>query len=305
MATTAVAAQLAAPGGPSGSGDGQRPGTTSECRPNANTPEIMDQDHHRPQTSPSAVVLHGPRGISNEVSVEEACRSPPQRMHSRLFFQSAMEPSLSPPGGSGGGGWGGGQQQPRRQGVASAPEATRQADHLNGASWSSLQASAAAAEGSARRVAGERPSTSSAALTNNSSGHRGGGGGTLPFRGSVSRDHLAGRGCGLDAAGGNGQVTKWKNRHQQPGHQIIDLGVVSDAVPRPIVWGEQQMTAAASAAMGRSTSAETGKAYKAVRRWDGVTQGGVVLDARFAKVRQTLRRDVLDMAERARLPLLQ
>lgn len=277
---TRTAVMVTAPGAAPGARgrDGQRPGTISECRTKADTPEAIDHDHGRPQTSPTAVHLRGPQGINDEVGAREACRSPPQRMHSRLFVQSAMDLSLSPAGGRGSGRWGGGQQQPRRQGVASASETTRQAVQLNGASWSSLPASAAAGGGNARRVAGERPSTSSAALTNNKSMHVGGGGEVLPSRGG-----------GIDAVGGNER-------------QVIDLGVVSDAVPRPIVWGEQQMAAAAGAAMGRSTSARTGKGP---RGWAGVTQGGVVLDARFAKVRRTLRRDVLDMAERARLPLLQ
>lgn len=226
-------------------------------------------------------------------------------MHSRLFVQSAMDLSLLPLGGGSSGGWGGGQHQPRRQGVVSASETTRRAVHLNSSSWSSLPAGAASAGGNAQRVAGARPSTSSTVLANNRSGHGGGGGGVLPYRGSVSRDHVGGSCGGLDADGGNGQVPKWKLHRSPPGHEVIDLGVVSDAVPRPTVWDEQRMAAAAAAAMGRSTSTGTGKAGKAAGGWAGVTQGGVVLDARFAKVRQTLRRDVLDMAERARLPLLQ
>lgn len=71
-------------------------------------------------------------------------------------------------------------------------------------------------------------------------------------------------------------------------------------MPRPVVWGEQQLAAAAAAASGRSRSAGAAGWWR-----DGVTIGGVVLDARFAKVRKTLRGDVLDAAERAKLPLLQ
>lgn len=67
------------------------------------------------------------------------------------------------------------------------------------------------------------------------------------------------------------------------------------------MWGKQQLAAAAAAAAGRTRN-EAGVAG-GVRA--GVTKGGVVLDARFAKVRKTLRRDVLEAAERARLPLLQ
>ena len=83
---------------------------------------------------------------------------------------------------------------------------------------------------------------------------------------------------------------------------MIDLGVIID-VPRPRVWGERQLAAAAAAATGKtggaaSTGTGGGGGAAALR-------GDVVLDVRLSKARETLRSDLLDAAERARLPLLQ
>lgn len=272
----------------------QRPGTKSgRCPNNANTPNSARQDH-RPQSSPTVVPVPGRQGGIDEASRREACRSPPQRMRSRVFLQSAMDLSLVPPGlsddGNNGskGTWGaaGGGQQNRRPGVASAAETSRRAARLNSASCSALQPAGTGG------LAGGRPSTSSAVLTS------GGGGGERSLvkgrsasRGGVSQDG----GGGLDAD--DGQTSAWGPPHT--GNQVIDLGVVSDSAPRPRVWGERQLAAAAAAA-GRARSDGVGGGVRA-----GVTKGGVVLDARFAKVRKTLRRDVLEAAERARLPLLQ
>lgn len=232
-------------------------------------------------------------------------------MQSRVFLQSAMDLSLSPPGltGAGGGrnggevGWGlaGGQQQhQRRQGVASAAGTSRRG--LNSASCSDLPL--AGAGGSERRMPGGRPSTSSAVLPSNRKGGGGGGGtvgekcwnkGRSSSRGGVSSQDGGG---GPDAGGQTPAASG--PPHAGFGHEVIDLGVVSDATPRPRVWGERQLAAAAAAAAGRTRSEGVRGGVRA-----GVTKGGVVLDSRFAKARKTLRRDVLEAAERARLPLLQ
>ncbi|CAM9866966.1 unnamed protein product, partial [Ectocarpus sp. 12 AP-2014] len=250
---------------------GRRPGTTSDCLPAANTPKITTVAD-RPQTSPSVVFLADARGSGSEI--EGGRRSPPRRMHSRVLLQSARDHSLPPACG------GAGQQhRQRRQGVASAPGTNRCAPVNNSASCSSVPAGATTAPG----LASERPRTSSAALTSSRSGGVQNGSAT---QGSAPGGH-----------GGfaNGQDSRWWQRGLQSNHQhVIDLGVVSDTVPRPVVWGERQLAAAAAAASGRSRSAGAAGWWR-----DGVTKGGVVLDARFAKVRKTLRGDVLDAAERA------
>ncbi|CAM9609344.1 unnamed protein product [Ectocarpus fasciculatus] len=257
---------------------GKRPGTTSDCLPGANTPKTTTVVH-RPQTSPSVVFLSDRQGSGFEAVGAE--RSPPRRMHSRVLLQSARDHSLPPPYG------GAGQEhQQRRQGVASAPGTNRCAPVNNSASCSSVPAGAITAPW----LASERPRTSSAVLTSSrSDGVRDG----SATQGSVvprGHDGLA-----------NGQDSRWGPRGLQSSHHhVIDLGVVSDTVPRPVVWGERQLAAAAAAASGRSRSTGAAGWWR-----DGVTKGGVVLDARFAKVRKTLRGDVLDAAERAKLPLLQ
>lgn len=255
---------------------GRRPGTASDCLPAANMPTTTVA--HRPQTSPSVVFLSDTRGSGSET--EGGRRSPPRRMHSRVLLQSARDHSLPPPYG------GAGQQhQQRRQGVASAPGTNRCAPVNNSASCSSVPTGATTAPG----LASERQRTSSAVLTSSrSSGVR---------DGSATQRSITGGHDGF----ANGQDSRWRQRGLQSNHQhVIDLGVVSDTVPRPVVWGERQLAAAAAAASGRSRS-------RGAAGWcrDGVTKGGVVLDARFAKVRKTLRGDVLDAAERAKLPLLQ
>ncbi|CAM9796586.1 unnamed protein product [Ectocarpus sp. 4 AP-2014] len=256
---------------------GRRPGTTSGCLPAANTPKTTPVAN-RPQTSPSVVLLADTRGSGSET--EGGRRSPPRRMHSRVLLQSARDYSLPPPCG------GAGQQhQQRRQGVASAPGTNRCAPVKNSASCSSLPAGATTAPG----LASERPRASHAVLTSSRSGG--------------VRDGSATQGCVPGGHDGfaNGQDSRWWQRGLQSDHQhVIDLGVVSDTAPRPVVWGERQLAAAAAAASGRSRSAGAAGWWR-----DGVTKGGVVLDARFAKVRKTLRGDVLDAAERAKLPLLQ
>lgn len=287
----------------------QRPGTTLGCSPDASTPNSTGQGY-RPQTSPAVDYLLGPQGGAGDAE-RGACRSPPQRMRSRLFLQSAMDLSLANPslsgGGTngGGGGWGaarggGGQhhQQERRPGVASAAETSRQGTRLNSASCSALQP-AGGTGGLGRGLTGQRPSTSLAVPTSNRSGGGGVGGGGEP---SSMQARPASRGDVPQGGGGpdaDGKVAAWGSPHT--GHQVIDLGVVSDAAPRPRVWGDRQLGAAAAAAAGRTRKSEgVGGGFRA-----GVTKRGVVLDARFAKVRKTLRRDVLEAAERARLPLLQ
>ena len=287
----------------------RRPGTTSECSPNANTPNSTGQ-RHRPQTSPPVAFAPGRRHDSD--GAPDACRSPPQRMQSRVFLQSAMDLSLSPPGliGAGGGrnggevgcGLAGGQQQhQRRQGVASAAGTSRRG--LNSASCSDLPL--AGAGGSGRRMPGGRPSTSSAVLPSNRKGGGGGGGGTVGEK-CLNKGRSSSRGGVSSQDGGGGPDAGGQTPaasgppHAGFGHEVIDLGVVSDVTPRPRVWGERQLAAAAAAAAGRSRSEGVRGGVRA-----GVTRGGVVLDSRFAKVRKTLRRDVLEAAERARLPLLQ
>ncbi|CAM9739817.1 unnamed protein product [Ectocarpus sp. 6 AP-2014] len=256
---------------------GRRPGTTSGCLPAANMPKTTTVAN-RPQTSPSVVFLSDTRGSGSET--EGGRRSPPRRMHSRVLLQSARDHSLPPPHG------GVGQQhQQRRQGVASAPGTNRCAPVNNSASWSSVPTGATTAPG----LASERPRTSSVVLTSS----RGGG---VPD-GSATQGSAPGGRDGF----ADGNDSRWWQRGLQSNHQhVIDLGVVSDTVPRPVVWGERQLAAAAAAASGRSKSAGAAGWWR-----DGVTKGGVVLDARFAKVRKTLRGDVLDAAERAKLPLLQ
>ncbi|CAB1105899.1 unnamed protein product [Ectocarpus sp. CCAP 1310/34] len=258
---------------------GRRPGTTSDCLPAANTPSTTTVAN-RPQTSPSVVFLADMRGGGPET--DGGRRSPPRRMHSRVLLQSARDHSLPPPCG------GAGQQhQQRRQGVASAPGTNRCAPVNISASCSSVPAGATTAPG----LASERPRTSYAVLTSSRSG---GVQDSSATQGSVPGGH---------DGFANGQDSRRWQRGLQPNHQhVIDLGVVSDTVPQPVVWGQRQLAAAAAAAAasGRSRSAGVAGWWK-----DGVTKGGVVLDARFAKVRQTLRGDVLDAAERAKLPLLQ
>eukprot|EP00752_Nemacystus_decipiens_P008313 g7431.t1 len=277
-----------------------RPGTTSACSPNPNTP----RQSHRPQTSPPKVLVPCRQdGNDDAGGGRVACRSPPQRMQSRLFLQSAMDLSLSPTGLAGGGRsgddgeWGEPRQQ-RRPGVTSAVDVSRRG--LNSASCSDLPP--AGTRGFGRGLPGNRPSTSSAALSSNrqsggdgNAGEKGSMGGRPASRGGISALDAS------DGPGADGQLPVAPGSpHAGYGHQVIDLGVVSDATPRPRVWGEQQLAAAAAAAAGRTRNEGVGAGIRT-----GVTRGGVVLDARLAKVRKTLRRDVLEAAERARLPLLQ
>ncbi len=279
----------------------QRPGTTSHCGPNA-TKQATEERRHRPQTSPS-VVLSAPErqrlvsgggtgggGDEYDDGGRDPSKSPPRRMHSRVFAQSVRDLSLSPLGGGGGGGQGG------------LPATRRaRASHLNSSSCSALPGGGGGeGAGLPRATASKRPSTSSAVLTGHRSGGGGGGGwgGLTKERpsswGSVSRDR---DGPDYAAGGVGGSTTSWGAMEQQADRQVIDLGVVNDAAPRPTVWGERQMAAAAAVATGKAGRGGCGA--KA-----GVTNGGVLVDARFAKLRKTLRRDVLEAAERSKLPLL-
>lgn len=83
-----------------------------------------------------------------------------------------------------------------------------------------------------------------------------------------------------------------------PSRRVIDAGVKS-GLPRARVWGDRQMAAAAAAAMGGRCAS--------LNRIRGcmISKGGVALDARLANVRQILRSDAVDTAERIGLPLLQ
>lgn len=139
----------------------------------------------------------------------------------------------------------------------------------------------------------ERPSTSSAILTNTRMGGGGFVGEGFGSRATACREHDK-----PDASFGFGPVPR-SGQQQQISHPLIDMGLASDAVPRPIVWNERQMASAAAVAAGRSSSAGVERGFRA-----GMTKGGVVVDARYAKVRKVLRRDVLEVAERAKLPLV-
>lgn len=204
-------------------------------------------------------------GFSERSAHTARVTAPPPRMQSRLYLQSAMDLSQRSSRD-----WGGAGISPK--------------DIVTNRPCTSVPREERAPLGAAKR-----PSTSSAAI-------------------GLSR---AGRGFGQEGPPDEGGVNVSQGRAFFPMgvgegrkvrvSEIIDLGVVAD-VPRPRVWDDQQMAAAAAAATGKKSVPLGGRGCGG-----GVvmSRGGVVVDARLANVRKTLRRELLDAAERAKLPLLQ
>lgn len=247
----------------------------------------------RPQTSPHDARVSADHGIGEGVVARYAQSTPPC-MQSRLFLQSAMDRSLSSRG------WGGGGSR------AASPEnfpSTSSGSPLHGRRFE---------EGKSLpinnvRSGGEKRSRSHSAGPSPNGFHDGPSspgfsrergaatGGTVPRAVPHAVPHIVSHTDRPLTVPGVGKGNE-KKEHQL--RQVIDLGVIID-VPRPRVWGERQLVAAAAAATGKpGASIGTGGGA-------GASRGEVVLDVRLAKARETLRSDLLDAAERARLPLLQ
>ena len=213
-------------------------------------------------------------------------------MQSRLFLQSAMDRSLSSRG------WGGSGSRaaspencPNKHLASSLPDRGTEEGET-------LPINIARGGGEKQAVSySARPSPNDFHDGPSSPGFsRGRGaatGGTIPDTVHHDVPHTVSHTDRPITVPGVGNGNEKKDRQLR---QVIDLGVIID-VPRPRVWGERQLMAAAAAA--------TEKPGASIGTGAGASRGDVVLDVRLAKTRETLRSDLLDAAERARLPLLQ
>lgn len=249
-----------------------------------------DADPHgsvdRPQTSPECNDSSAVEPGGNERA--------PTRMHSRLFLQSAMDTSVCSPWNCG--------EEPTPQLIYSG---TSRPERRAFAS-----STTALCVGEAESV---RPTTSpwTGASFNRSSG-----GGILIATESTARDVLQNSSAWSLNRGGrpqsessgprrstledNGSEMKLldESRHYRSG--LSDSVGLTIEVPRPRVWGKEHMIAAVAAATGRTGSKTGAKRGTAV-----ISRGGVHVDDRLSKVRNTLQGVAFDAAERAELPLLQ
>ena len=243
----------------------------------------------RPQTSP-----HDARGSADhggsEGIVGRHAKSTPPCMQSRLFLQSAMDRSLSSRGWGGGGSRAASPENFQNTSSASSLPARRFED---GESLLIHSTRGGGEERSRSRSAGPSPNGFQDGISSPGfSRERGAAaGGAVPHTVPRTVSHTD-RPITVPGVGKGNE----KKKHQL--RQVIDLGVIID-VPRPRVWGERQLVAAAAAATGKpGASSRTGGGV-------GASRADVVLDVRLAKARETLRSDLLDAAERAQLPLLQ
>lgn len=231
----------------------------------------MPQGHFQTSLNTEAV-----SEVYGTIPVLRYAKSTPPRLRSRLFMQSAMDLSFASRE------WG--------RPVQSSPEIRPK----------SLCIFSSVGGGSIERdvpgIGKYRPKTSSAELNQSRYQDVKYGGGycqerALKHEGKV---HHSNRPISVPIGLGGGSRRKTEAQQER----FIDLGVVG-GVAISTVWDNTKMAAAAAAASGKTAVSEGG--------WGNaiVSKGGVVLDVRLAKLRKTLRSEVLDAAERAKLPLLQ
>lgn len=224
----------------------------------------------RPRTSPNSTISASPTRVNDDEAT--MLKSPPQRVHSRMFAQSAKDLDLS------------------RGGLAGTPETLRHPD----ACLSYTSARPVIGDGSLNGRMGHtqlkiHPATSAGDSRLSSYGGVGNvlGGDLKSGLRPASVVPAGNLGCGEEA----GRV---------PMSRSMCNSVVSCEVPWRRMWDKRQMKAAVAAATWE-------RERRAPRRKEGlvVSKGGVAIDERLAKAKNSCRVDLMDTAERAKLPGLE
>ena len=242
---------------------------------------VTSEEQERPQTTCQQQARSSAAATKGYFDGRPEGLPPPRRLHSRIFLQGPGDPSLC------------------FSGKRCLTNGTPPAEFLrrtNSASMAStLETSPVSTEVQQKAFAGEgmgRPKTSSAALL-------GGGRHGWP-EDKPSGEHFP-----------HTRIVPVNLPTSVPRREVIDLGILTE-VSRARVWDDQHMAAAAAAAVATGTPATWGPSSGEESPSGGSgggegglpVRGGVAVDARLAGLRSTLRKDVFDAAERARLPML-